>query len=228
MKKAHDFSFSDHAAGFDDHIGKSIWGLAELRRYIVNVSPRFIGSRSNVYDIGCSTGTHLRSVYDNFDGRRSEVSFQGFDIVPGFEEHWRKLEAPGLSYGVSDARHLTYQRASLVMSMFTLQFLPSADKMPLLRRVYDGVLDGGCLLIAEKVLAETGRMQDALAFPYYDFKQANGFTADEILDKERSLRGQMTLWTKPEAEGKLREAGFADVQTIWEHFPFVCWIALKH
>ena len=44
------------------------------------------------------------------------------------------------------------------------------------------------MIIAEKVFASTARLQDALTFPYYDFKLVNGFTAQDILDKERYRR----------------------------------------
>jgi hypothetical protein len=57
---------------------------------------------------------------------------------------------------------------------------------------------GGALMIAEKILATTARFQDALTFPDYDFKQEQGFSAAEILEKERQLRGQMTLGTAKE------------------------------
>lgn len=227
MTETHDFSFRDHAARFDQHIGLSIPDYHGLRALSVRVSPRFIGARSNVHDIGCSTGSHLRSVYDNFNNRRPGVTFHGVDIEPQFADHWETLRTSDLIFSVADARQLAIEHASLVISMFTVQFLPSEDKVPLLKRINSGMIDGGCLLIAEKVLAETGRMQDALSFPYYDFKRANGFSAEEILDKERSLRGQMTLWSRKEIESTLRQSGFEDVQCVWGHFPFFCWLAFK-
>ncbi len=227
MNEIHDFSFAKHAHGFDPHIRDSIWALADFWKYATAISPRFIAANTRVYDCGTSSGSFLKSVYDDFSERRPGVTFHGIDIEPAFAEQWQKLKAPSLTYTVGDIRQIEIERASLVISMFTVQFIPGPDKIPLLKRIHAGMIDGGCLLIAEKVLAETGRMQDALTFPYYDFKRANGFTAEEILNKERSLRGQMTLWTKSEAERTLRKSGFSDVQAIWAHFPFVCWLAFK-
>lgn len=227
MTEAHDFSFHDHAGHFDNHIGLSIPGYRNLRSIAVEIAPRFVSKGTNVYDIGCSTGTHLRSIYEKIRDRRSDVHLHGLDIEPSFKMHWDALRDSNLNYSISDARRANIKRASLVLSMFTVQFLPPGDKLPLLKRVHDGLIDGGCLLIAEKVLAGTGRMQDALSFPYYDYKQGNGFTADEILSKERSLRGQMTLWTETEVERNLQRCGFTDIQCVWGHFPFFCWLALK-
>lgn len=227
MTSTHDFSFGDHARNFDQHIALSIPGYHTLRSLISDISPRFVAAGSTVYDIGCSTGTLLRAVYDNIHPRRPDTFFTGIDIEPKFGSQWAALEAPNLTYSVADAREMHIERASLILSVFTTQFLPSSDKVPLLKRLHAGLIDGGCLLVAEKIIAGSGRMQDALTFPYYDFKQSNGFSAEEILTKERSLRGQMTLWTEAEAEATLRRCGFKDVQRIWGHFPFFCWLALK-
>ena len=227
MSETHDFPFGKHASTFRSHIGSSIPDYAGACKIPSQLAPRFIAADTTVYDFGCSTGEVLHSVCDAFGERRPGVTFHGIDIEPAFAEQWQKLQAPNLTYSIGDIRQIEIERASLVISMFTVQFIPVPDKVALLKRIHAGMIDGGCLLIAEKVLAETGRMQDALTFPYYDFKRANGFTADEILDKERSLRGQMTLWTKSEAERTLRKSGFTDVQAIWAHFPFVCWLAFK-
>jgi tRNA (cmo5U34)-methyltransferase len=228
MTRARDFSFGANAAQLDPHIQASVRDYPGLRAFTTQISSRFIGANTNVYDLGTSTGTLLRSVYDDFNHRRPGVTFHGIDLEPQFEDHWQTPRASDLTYSVADARQFDIKHASLVISIFTVQFLPAVDKVPLLKRIHAGMNDGGCLLIAEKVLAETGRMQDALTFPYYDFKRANGFSAEEILNKERSLRGQMTLWTEKEIEIALRQSGFGDVQRIWGNFPFFCWLASKN
>ncbi|MBE0705201.1 MAG: hypothetical protein IH582_18910 [Afipia sp.] len=89
------------------------------------------------------------------------------------------------------------------------------------------MVDGGHLIIAEKLLASSARYQDALTFKYYDFKRDRGIPADEILDKERSLRGFMSSYTRDELIGVLKEVGFRDIQEFWCQFPFVGFIASK-
>ena len=79
-------------------------------------------------------------------------------------------------------------------------------------------MPGGALILAEKLLAVTPMMQDAITFPYYDGKLRRGFDAQHVLDKERSLRGVMTCWTLDELVGKLRRVGFGPIQIIWAHY----------
>jgi tRNA (cmo5U34)-methyltransferase len=113
-----------------------------------------------------------------------------------------------------------------MLSLFTLQFVPEKDKLRLLNRIRDGLVPGGALFLAEKVSASSARLQDALAFPYYDYKLGS-FTEKEILDKERSLRGQMTGWSQKELMKVLKsELGFRHVEIVWNDFPFTAVLAL--
>jgi tRNA (cmo5U34)-methyltransferase len=154
------------------------------------------------------------------------VQYDGIDSEPSFEPHWSTLRGPELTLRVADCRDYKYENISFAVALFIVQFLPPKDKVPFLRSLYSGMLPGSGLVIAEKVYAETGRMQDALTFPYYDQKLAH-FTADEILDKERSLRGQMTLWTEAELRTNLQLVGFRDLELVWASFPFIAILALK-
>jgi tRNA (cmo5U34)-methyltransferase len=113
-----------------------------------------------------------------------------------------------------------------VFSIFTVQFLPEADKLPLLHRMYEALLPGGALIIAEKILASSARLQDALTFPFYD-RKLRYFSAEDILDKERKLRGQMTLWSEGELKSRLNAIGFSEIQNFWTGFPFMAIVAVK-
>lgn len=173
MRKTSNFSFAEHHAAFDDHKERSIPGYRDLASYLASLSPRFVQDDTTVVDYGCSTGQFLASVREANHGLRSNVRYVGIDIEEAFSEHWTHLTTADCKFEVNDVRHSLRTSASLACSLFTVQFLPSRSKARFLRRVCDGLVPGGALMIAEKQLAMTGRMQDALAFQYYDFKQAN-------------------------------------------------------
>jgi tRNA (cmo5U34)-methyltransferase len=223
-----DFSFQDHVKDFDNHIGRSIPGYHELVRTCVRLSRRFVQTGTTVADVGCSTGHLLASIQEHNQGARPDVAYVGLDSVSDFCVHWGRLESHNVHFEICDARsYQGFKNLSLACSLFTIQFVPPQDKMRLLRRIYDGLVDGGALIIAEKTLADTSRLQDALAFPYYDYKLEQGFSEKELLDKERSLRGQMTLWTEAELRQSLRQVGFREIEPIWRNFMFVGLLALK-
>ena len=221
------FKFADHARAFDNHIGASIPGYNQLRAQCVKISQRFIQDETGVIDIGCSTGRLLRSISAYNQKWHSDVRYIGIDTEAAYQEHWIRNSRKGIQFEVADARTFGgFDNASLAISLFTVQFIREKDKRSLLSKIRNGLVPGGALIIAEKVLANTGRIQDALTFPFYDHKRKT-FSAETILDKECRLRGQMTLWTEDEMKAVLREAGFRDLQSFWLNFPFVGLLALK-
>jgi tRNA (cmo5U34)-methyltransferase len=223
-----DFSFAARAGDFDSHIGRSIPGYDELIQTSVRLSRRFVQRDTTVVDIGCSTGHLLAAVQESNKPARPDVKYVGLDCVPDFNVHWARMENETLRYEVCDARsYQGFKNVSLAYSLFTIQFIRPPDKIPLLQRIRDGLLDGGALIIAEKTFADSARLQDALAFPYYDYKLEQGFSEKELLDKERSLRGLMTLWTEAELKHALRHVGFREIEPIWRNFTFIGILALK-
>jgi tRNA (cmo5U34)-methyltransferase len=222
-----DFSFADHANGFDRHIMTSIPSYKELVRDCVNLSPRYIQPGTMVTDLGCSSGRLLASIRRFNQVARQDVEYVGIDCEPSFGPNWNRRQASNLRCEVADVRTYPFKNVSLACSLFTIQFIRPADKLRLLSLIYDGLVDGGALIIAEKTLADTPRLQDALTFPYYDFKRQQGFSPEHILDKERSLRGHMTLWTQTELKTALTQVGFREINLFWSRMMFVRLLALK-
>ncbi len=223
-----DFSFAEHAANFDDHIRSSIPGLEDLRQACTALSRRFVQNDTSVIDVGCSTGIQLRSIRDVNQADRPSVRYVGIGTVPNYGAQWAERSTDNVRFEVRDARSFDgFSNSSLVTSLFTLQFIPEPDKLNLLTRVYEGLIPEGALIIAEKVLANNARFQDMLTFSYYDSKK--GFSAKQILDKERSLRGVMNLWTEAELIDALCAAGFEckGIQRFWQNYLFVAMIARK-
>jgi tRNA (cmo5U34)-methyltransferase len=224
-----DFSFREHVPKFDSHIRASIPGYKDgLLPTCIGLSSRFVQSDTRVVDVGCSTGHLLTSIRRANRASRTGVEYVGIDCEAGFGEHWNRRRARDMSFVVCDARtYEGFEDVSLTVANFTIQFVRPPDKLPVLGRIHAGLVEGGALIIAEKTLAETPRLQDAVTFPYYDQKRKRGITPEQILDKERSLRGQMTLWTESELRAALAQAGFREITPIWRSFVFVAMLALK-
>jgi tRNA (cmo5U34)-methyltransferase len=229
MNDTTDFSFAHHVPQFRKHISSSIPGYANgLIPTCESLSRRFVQPETTVLDVGCSDGHLLALIRKANQAARPNVEYVGIDIEPSFINHRKRSRAKNLRIEAADARtYQGYENLSFVLSAFTVQFIRPQDKLPLLQRIHNGLVEGGALIIAEKTLAQTSRVQDAWTFPYYDHKLKQGFTAEEILNKERSLRGQMTLWTEGELRTALWSVGFHEIEPIWRSSMFVGYLALK-
>jgi tRNA (cmo5U34)-methyltransferase len=227
MKSAkEDFSFGKMAPGFRRHIEVSIPGYKTLIRDCVDQSIGFVQPGTNVYDVGCTTG-HLLTRVRRINKARHDVRYIGIDIESAFCTYWDDHGRKNLSFELCDARTYEFERASTIFSLFTVQFIPPAEKTALLARLYAGLVDRGALFIAEKTLAETARLQETLNTHYQGYKRDVGFTADEILDKDRALHGQMSCWSEAELRAALYRAGFRQLTSFWRGLLFVGYLALK-
>jgi tRNA (cmo5U34)-methyltransferase len=222
-----DFSFGRMATTFRPHIEASIPGYKRLILDSLRQSVRFVQPNTKVYDVGCATGHLLARVRRVNNKARPNVRYIGIDIEPEFCTYWHKHGGDNLSFELRDARAYFYNNASVIFSLFTIQFIRQADKAALLKRLYDGLVDGGALIIAEKTLAETPRLQETLNTHYLDYKRGAGFSAEHILDKDRALHGQMTTMTEAELRDALRAAGFRELTPFWRGLLFVGYLALK-
>src|SRR5262245_43360800 len=61
-----DFTFNEQVARvFDDMVSRSVPQYGEIQRMLAELAANFATPGSNIYDLGCSTGTTLALVHDS-------------------------------------------------------------------------------------------------------------------------------------------------------------------
>lgn len=224
-----EFSFASHADDFERHIHQSIRGYGDLRGDCLRFSQYFVEDGTTVLDVGCSTGKFLSDVRAYNQARAPAAAYLGLEIEDAFQQHWPHFRAPNLDFALTDVRQFQgYERLSFVTSLFSLQFIPERDRLEILKQIYQGLVEGGALVLAEKTLARSSKIQDMLTFVYYDFKRGH-FSEAEILSKEVSLRDKMKLWSEAQIVGSLVKVGFSpeNIQVFWRNHLFVGIVAIK-
>jgi len=164
-----DFTFAHREEGFDNHIDKSIRGYQDLLTDIVSLSRYFIERDSNVYDIGCSTGKLTEALIKKNEDIE-DVHYHGIEVADGFVGDMKhrgnllKQEYPKLKIQFlhEDVRDSSISNASLITSVFTLQFMSMKDRAPMIKKVYDGLNEGGAFIFAEKTICESAKFQEIL------------------------------------------------------------------
>lgn len=218
-----DFSF-DKIGEFDEHINLSIPNYQHIWDTVKRMSSYFIQDRTCVYDLGCSTGIGLNLIRNSNKGEEN-VSYIGYDISKNMLEKVENRDIVKFNGDITNPAIL-FPNASIVMSIFTLQFLTPAQRESVLKRVHSGLNKGGAFILCEKVYLNEGKFQDIFTFTYYDFKMQS-FTSDDILGKQYALRKIMKPLSMTENEEMLRSAGFEKVQTFFQSLNFVGWVCIK-
>src|SRR5262245_38240452 len=63
LDRVDDFTFNEEVAGvFDDMVSRSVPQYGEIQRMLAELTAYFATPGSNIYDLGCSTGTTLALV----------------------------------------------------------------------------------------------------------------------------------------------------------------------
>jgi tRNA (cmo5U34)-methyltransferase len=223
-----DFTFAHRDEGFDNHIDQSIRGYSTLHDDIVKMSRYFVEDGTMIVDIGCSTGKTLAAMHDQNKDFASNAIYRGIDYADGFvaDMDKRMEDYPSLWLTQEDVREFDFYNASLVTSIFTLQFMPRKDRQEVLNKIYEGLNPGGAFIFAEKTYSCSPKVQDMLTFMYYDFKRES-FTEADIMEKEVTLRNMLRPNTWSELNEMLSNAGFSSVQTFWQNHLFVGAICIK-
>jgi len=203
---------------FDDHIDKSIPNYNYLIENIIGLSDYFLEKESIVYDLGCSTGKLLRQL----SKETKKIGIDIAELLPKENDKGNNIEYKNQDLN----KNFKISNASIVYSIFTMQFLKRPCRKDYIKNIYDGLNTGAALILCEKIYQKEGLFQEIIAFTHYDYKCRN-FSEKEIIAKERDLRYIMKPDTLEENISMLKAAGFTKITQFWQSYNFIGLIAIK-
>jgi tRNA (cmo5U34)-methyltransferase len=213
---------------FVEHIRQSVPLYDAGHDLVCQLSDFFIGKESIAYELGASTGELLKKLAVHHV-RKPNVRWVGIDVEPAMVERAREhcIGLSNVAFVADDIRVFPFERADLIVAYYTMQFVPPRDRQALFDRIYESLHWGGAFVLFEKVRGPDARFQDILTALYSDFKSKNGITADEILAKNRSLKGVLEPFSTDGNLGLLQRAGFTDVMSVFRYLCFEGFLAIK-
>ena len=93
--------------------------------------------------------------------------------------------------------------------------------------LYDGLAEGGVLVLSEKVVDENPRMEGLLTELHHEYKRRNHYSALEIARKRAALEDVLIPETVAAHRERLARAGFADSSVWLRYFNFVSILAIR-
>lgn len=230
-KRQVDFAFDEEvAAVFGDMLERSIPFYFEIQNMIVDLAEEFAAPGTVIYDLGCSTGTTLallaRRLHDKAIGLRGVESSQ--PMLEKAEENLSALKIANYQLEKQDLNDgVKMENASVVILNLVLQFVRPLNRDKLIRDVFEGLRDGGCLILVEKVTGTDPRLNRKFIDCYHEFKKRNLYTDKEIARKREALENILIPYRVEENIELLRRNGFQTVETFFRWFNFCGLIALK-
>jgi tRNA (cmo5U34)-methyltransferase len=212
---------------FDEHVSKSVPLYAQGHELVSQCLEFFCRRGGLVIDVGCSTGTLLEKLAHKDCCK--EATLIGFDIEADMVRvaRHRCAHQENVTIRQGDMLSVDYTGAHVVIMYYAMQFLPPGDRQRAIDLAYNGLIEGGALLLFEKTLAPDSRTQDIIQQLYSEYKFSNGFGATEIYEKARSLRSVMAAQSSARTHDTLRDAGFSSVVTVQKYLFFEGILAIK-
>ena len=229
--KPSDFKFSKKVADvFDDMVNRSVPFYTEMQRMIAELAANHALEGTNVYDIGCSTGTSFLMMDKTIS---KDVRFVGVDNSGEMlQKCSTKLSEAGFNRPheliIGDVNNgFEISNASVVILCLTLQFVRPLYREKLLKKIIDGLVENGVVIIVEKILAEDSRFNRDFIEYYYNYKRSQHYSEMEISQKREALENVLVPYKLSENMLMLREAGFSHCEIFFKWYNFSGLIAVK-
>ena len=213
-----EFRFDDAVARvFPDMIRRSVPGYTSIVPMIGVIAARYARPETLCYDLGCSLGAATLAI-------RHSVNQPGCRIIAVDNsesmiercQHYVALDDGALPVELqcADIQSIELDVASVVALNFTLQFIPVAERLPLLQRLREALTPGGALILSEKIAFADAEEQHLMEALHHDFKRAHGYSDLEISRKRSALEQVLVPETLENHRQRLKDAGFEQV-TLW-------------
>jgi len=212
---------------FEDHIKRSVPYYDDGHKLIENLSDFFVKEDSAVYEIGSSTGKLIHSLSKRHIHKK-DAFFYGIEVEKDMCAYAnKKYKNKNLEFICEDVNLYDLKKSDLIISYYTVQFIHPKQRQTLINKIYESLEWGGAFLMFEKVRANDARFQDIITTLYTEFKLQNGYTPDEIVAKQRSLKGVLEPFSSEANKDMLKRAGFEDILSIFKYLNFEGILAIK-
>jgi tRNA (cmo5U34)-methyltransferase len=215
---------------FDDMLERSIPDYANMRDLCFRLGKNFVTYQDSIVDLGASRGNAIAPFIDCFGPSNHyyliEKSEPMYNILQSRFCHL--MGTTDVRIYRDDIRDIMWDLPiCLTLSVLTMQFVPITARQRILDNIAQHTVRGGAFIMVEKVLGETGRMDDLFVKEYHHMKERNGYSQEEITRKALQLENVLIPVTVSYNMEMLRKAGFREVEIFWKSLNFVGIVAIK-
>lgn len=217
------------AAVFDDMLSRSVPFYKESQALTRHFAVNALQRGGTVYDLGCSTASQLLEIERSME-KNGTVRLIGIDNSHAMIEHARKkVEVYGSSIELveGDILSFPYEKARVIISNYTLQFIRPLQREGLIRTIADALEEGGVFIFSEKVVSDDPKLNKELIDCYYDFKKMQGYSEYEIMQKREALENVLIPYTMNENILMAKNNGFKTCDVLFRWANFATFIAVR-
>ena len=208
---------------FEDMIKRSVPGYQHILS-ILGLLARDL-QQGRCYDLGCSLGAGCLMIAENIQNQQMPII--GVDNAPAMLEKARlnTQQHANIELVCADIEKIQIKNAELIAMNFTLQFIALEKRLALLKKIRQGMNQGGQLLLSEKITFDNPKIDQFQQQLHHQFKRENGYSDLEISAKRAALENVLISETLQTHQQRLIDAGFKSVIVWFQCFNFISLIA---
>tara|TARA_B100000427_G_scaffold213040_1_gene177694 strand:- start:1049 stop:1786 length:738 start_codon:yes stop_codon:yes gene_type:complete len=229
-----EFCFNqDVVAVFDDMVSRSVPFYQELLGLMSCFVHDYFKSYNSIsiYDLGCSTGNFLKCLLnqDSNGFFRYYGVDSSSDMLAALLDRFQIDSSSGqVSLIQHDLNHsISFNSMDVCLFNLVLQFVKPKNRLALIHNCYESLLPGGICFVVEKVVSPNKDIQSWFTKQYHSFKKQNGYSSEEIINKDSALNNVLVPLSMEQNSKLLHDAGFKTVQPFFQWLNFFGILAIK-
>ncbi|HOP21662.1 MAG TPA: carboxy-S-adenosyl-L-methionine synthase CmoA [Gammaproteobacteria bacterium] len=224
------FAFDEQVAEvFSDMIQRSVPGYETILKSIAMFAMKYSQENSNIYDLGCSLGAVSVTIAKAIE--KKNYTIHAIDTSVSMIKRCQAIvNKENLDEQIvvhqDDILNHKIENASVIVSNFTLQFLPQNQRQKVIENIFSGLNNGGIFILSEKV-SGCNATDDFMIDHYHAYKKINGYSNKEIQQKRQALKDVLVPDSEDEIFQRLSDVGFKSIFKWFQCFNFSSFIAIK-
>lgn len=225
-----DFAFDASVVSvFPDMINRSVPGYQTIVAMTGVMAARYYQAGTTCYDLGSSLGASTLSMARALPASAQIVAV---DNSPAMIERCRDIlqksdYSAAIELRLSNVQDVEFDKASVVVMNFTLQFIPREQRRAIIERIAAAMPSGGVLILSEKIAFSDEHLQTLNTDLHHSFKRQNGYSDLEISQKRSALENVMVPETLSTHRQRMLDAGFSSCDVWFQCFNFASIVAVK-
>ncbi|KAA0455933.1 MAG: carboxy-S-adenosyl-L-methionine synthase CmoA [Candidatus Thioglobus sp.] len=224
-----DFIFDASVASvFDDMVKRSVPGYQSMIEMVGLFTQKYGQNDSQYYDLGASTGAVAIALGANNPYKNNRIIAVD-NSVEMTKKCAKNLAGKAGNFDIicANIEDIKIQNASIVVLNLTLQFIKPAQRQALINNIYQGLRQGGALIVSEKIHFNDVQKSAKINKLHIDFKRANGYSELEIASKRQSIENVLITDDEQTHFARFNTAGFAHSLCHFQCLNFASFLAVK-
>ena len=183
------FDTPEIASSFDSHVREQLPWYDMVTDSVVYIIKNYLSENNSIVDIGASTGNMIEKLLPLVKERSCDM------VAIEKSEYMYKVllekfgSIPFLDIDNSDVLDIHMPKGQIYILFLTLMFIPVSMRQKLLQRIKESCVEGGVIIVVDKVCDHSGYFSTVLKRLTWNQKILQGAKPEDILIKEMSLAG---------------------------------------